>query len=442
MQAIVSIPKRQELLDRFARANRFATAWIFVQLVLISVLLMWIDWPAIAARPLIPAVVVLYMIGSTLMSLLMLWAQQKKEIGDLKETTRFGEFDKHLLRRLLQDTMSRLGLPNKHLPVYIVADKQINAAALNLGLLEFISSLNGIYLNRQSLHRLSREEVQDVMGHELGHYFKYYLISERFFIVTLTLGALVGLHISQWIGQNDLLNMIVLGACGWGFWKLAGMPHQRHAQMIEFLCDDFGAHVHGVVVSINACLKIGVEQELQLALAQQVIKSKYYGNLSSKDIVAAIENAIPYGHTTREELHQAVEKSIERQAAKRQSASLGGFFDYVWSSDTDSDAKSEYEDTIAKAALLESIPRLNWEALLPDPQRIYFDEYHLPRLIKLIEQHPHHVMFHSLDAIQAQGNTHPPIKHRILYLWYNRHEIEQKSNQRVPIWATPSFSNT
>ena len=81
---------------------------------------------------------------------------------------------------------------------------------MHLGFGGFFKSLNGVYLNRQVLHKLEPEEVQDVMGHELGHYYKHYLLGDRFRAITTALGALLGIYVSQVVGMGNFISMIAL----------------------------------------------------------------------------------------------------------------------------------------------------------------------------------------------------------------------------------------
>jgi hypothetical protein len=95
----------------------------------------------------------------------------------------------------------------------------------------------------------------------------------------------------------------------------------------------------------------------------------------------------------------------------------------MWQSDADSETTLEYENEIKKLRLLERIPRLPWESLLPNPAEIRFDDYSLSRLVALIEAHPHAELFHTAEALGQTDGVHPPLKMRILYLWHNRDEI-------------------
>ena len=105
------------------------------------------------------------------------------------------------------------------------------------------------------LHKLSAAEVQDIMGHELGHYYRHYLVADRFRWVTLTLGALIGILTVQLFNfTNAFWGLFVLASVASGFSWLAALPWHRHGQAIEYLCDDVGSQVHGIVPSINGLL--------------------------------------------------------------------------------------------------------------------------------------------------------------------------------------------
>lgn len=381
-----------------------------------------LDWSEVLQQPLTSTIAIAAVVGPFAMSILTFWAQNKKEIGEIKEQTRFGLFDKHQLRNLFQDTLRRLQLPDKRLPVYIVADKFTNAAMLHVGLGGFLKSLNGVYLNRQALHKFTPAEVQDVMGHELGHYYRYYLITDRFRIVTLALGACAGLYAVQLIGLNTYVSYIVLVAIAGALWKLNALLTARHIWAIEYLCDDLGAHVHGVAVSITGLMKLGAEWEVLTAVQQQAAFSAHRGQLSALEVAEAIAAAIPYGHATREELEAAVEKSLKQKANR--GATVGGFLQYIWRSDGEAEVDEEFELQMKKLNALRTIPRIPWETLLAHPSEIEFNQHRLAALIELIEQFPQAALFHTPEALGGNDPLHPPLKQRILYLWRNRAAIE------------------
>ena len=84
-----SFPRRTDLLDQMQRANRFAWALLFFELILIAVVAVIIDWGWVIREPLITAVAVAAMACPLLSSLAIHWATKKKRIEDLKETTPF-----------------------------------------------------------------------------------------------------------------------------------------------------------------------------------------------------------------------------------------------------------------------------------------------------------------------------------------------------------------
>lgn len=414
------IPLRSQLLEQIQQANRIAGPWVLVQLILLVGISMGIDWSQIVNEPLFSLIAVLVIVGPHVMGVLRQYALNKKEIGDLKEQAWFGDFDKYRLRTLVDDTLNRLAIPAPGPPVYITADKALNASALHLGLGGFFRSLNGVYLNRQLLHRLTPEEVQDIIGHELGHFYRFYLLNQRFRGVTLLVGALGGVLVTQWIGMSSVISMVALSACGSACWMVSGWLDGRNDMAIEYLCDDFGAQVHGVHVSINGLLKLGADSEMQIAIQQQELLSRRHGNLSARDVFEAIEAAIPYGHTSKETLERAVEESLKRRSLNRRNITLAGFLEYAWQGDDE----TEVEAAAKKLQRLQTLPRLDWEVLLDHPPQIALNERRIEQLVDLLESQPDIVLFRLPDETGASDGVHPPIRSRILYLWKNRHEIE------------------
>ena len=341
-----SPPRRDDLVQRLDAANRWTVPILIFQLVAIVTLGFGIDWNQALKEPLVTAVAIGAVVGPFAMGLLRFWVAKKKRIEDLQEQTRFGEFDKHRLRNLYQDTLQRLGLPDDRLPVFIVADKSLNAMMMHVGMGSFLRSMNGIYLHRQILHKLNADEVQDIIGHELGHYYKHYIIADRYRGLTLILGAMFGLYVAQLLGAAGGLTMFALLACSQGMWWLASMPHARHAMAIEYLCDDLGAQVHGVATSISGLMKLGAEAEVLTAVQQQAVFSANRGNLNAREIVEAIETAIPYGHASPDELQKALEKQLKRQS--KQGASVVGFLRHMWNSDVDAEITEQFEQETRK----------------------------------------------------------------------------------------------
>lgn len=415
-----SFPRRADLLNQMQRANRFAWALLFFELVLIAVVAVIIDWGWVMREPLITAVAIGAMVCPFVSSLAIHWATKKKRIEDLKESTRFGTHDKYSLQKLFRETLAKLRLPEENLPVYIMASTSMNAAAMHAGLGSLFKSINGIYLNRQALHKLEPAEVQDLMGHELGHHYKYYLVIDRFRIVTIALGALCGVLVVQRIGMDGWGGYMLLSFVTGVAWWLSSLPYQYNAQAIEYLCDDFGAQVGGVSVSIHGLLKVGLSLEVECAVMQQAILSKVAGNFNPSDLIDAINASIPYGHATREEIEERVNREL-RQRAASQSKSLMGLLRYMWNSDVDAEAAEELEAEARKLAKLQSLPRLDWELLLQNPTVVQFNEEGLRRLIELIENYPSKLLFR---VPEDPSDAHPPLRTRILYLWHNRKEIE------------------
>ncbi len=421
-----TIPARAQLIEQIQLANRIAGPWVLMQFILTVAIALGIDWPQIVEEPLFSIVAVLVIVGPHVMGILRQYGLNKREIGQLKDHTRLGEFDKFRLRSLMDDTLSRLRLPAPGPPVYITADKSLNASALHLGFGGFFRSLNGVYLNRQLLHRLTPAEVQDIIGHELGHFYRYYLLSQRFRGITLLLGAMSGVLVTQWIGMSSVVSLVALSVCGSACWMVSGWLDLRNALSIEYLCDDFGAQVHGINVSIHGLLKLGADSELQLAIRQQELLSRRHGNLNARDVIAAIEAAIPYGHTTPEMLESAVEESLKRRSQHRRNVSLTGFLEYAWQGDDE----TEIEEAAKQIRRLQTIPRLNWESLLDHSGQIDLNERRIEQLVNLIEENPDKVLFRLPDEAGDTDGVHPSLRLRILYLWKNRQEIETARSQR------------
>ncbi len=149
---------------------------------------------------------------------------------------------------------------------------------------------------------------------------------------------------------------------------------------IEYLCDDFGAQMHGIHVFINGLLKLGADSEIQAAIQQQELLSRKRGNLNARDVIEAIEAAIPYGHTSKETLERAVEESLKRRSQHWRKLSVKGFLEYAWQGDDD----TADEEAAKKLRMLQTIPRLDWETQLDRSPQTELNERRIEQLVNLI----------------------------------------------------------
>lgn len=420
----MTVPDRGELLGSLRAANQNTWIWVATRLVAIVGLVALIDWQAVVLAPIVSVTACLVILGPFLMELGKIWGQRKKRIEDIKESTRFGELDKHKLKILYQETLKRLKLPVPGPPVFVTSDKTLNAGALRLSTL-FIG-LNGIYLNRQVLHKLRGTEVQTIMGHELGHYFRFNLAGDRFQILTVITGALVGLFAVQSIQLNGFLGFLVLSAVSYGFWAFSNRHRFQFGKTIEFLCDDLGAQVNGVEESISALLKVGLDAEVRSLVYLEVLALHMSNDmLSPQDISAAIERAIPYGYAGEDELYNSIGREIQNKQRSNQQASVKGFLKYVWESD-DLDDEEDLKDRLEmQARIINQMERHEWEEILDDPSEIRLSTRQAEQLVQMILSEPQKHLFRVPEMLGEGDGVHPPLEQRIVYLWQNRSHGEE-----------------
>ncbi len=421
-----TVPLRSNLMDQMERAKRFAWIVLLVELVLIGVVSAVVDWNWVVQEPVMSAFAIAIMASPIAKSIAIGYATKKKLVRDLKESTRFGQFDKVWLQALFRDTLATLRLPDENLSLYILASPSMNAYARHEGLGMFFKSLNGVYLNRQTLHKLEPAEVQDLMGHELGHYYRYYLVIDRFRIITIALGSVLGVLAIQRFALDGLPAYLLLLGATTAAWTLSTLPYNRNATAIEYLCDDFGAQVGGIFPSIQGLLKMGLAAELECLVIQSVVLSNVASDLNPTELIDAIAASIPYGYVTRDEIEQKVKREVSTRAAS-QTKSIRGLLRYMWYGDEDAANVEELAEEARKIKKLQSMPRLNWEQVLQNPNQVQFTENSMRQLIELIESHPSELLFRIPDS---SDDVHPPLRNRILYIWRNRNEIESMLNVR------------
>ncbi|MCM2371441.1 M48 family metallopeptidase [Aporhodopirellula aestuarii] len=410
------IPDRADLLEQLRLANRFVAFWVVFRLIAIGSLAAIIRWDGVLQEPIVSVTACLVIIGPFAMELMMIWGQKKKRLEEIKETTRFGDLDKYKLQTLFRETLQKLRLPDQRISVFVTNDKSLNAGALRQGRL--FASLDGIYLNRQVLHKLEGDEIQAIMGHELGHYYRFYLAGDRFRLLTLALGILIAIFVVQAAMLDDIIGFFVLSITSFFFWRISSMGMLKHGKAIEHLCDDLGAQVNGIEPSISGLMKIGLDAEQrQLIELELLARTAKHEILSQKDVLAAVEKATPFGHVADNDLYESVEQELRAKAKSKQQASLSGFLQYLWEAD-DSDDEDYHDELQQRARAVNQMQRLDWESLLDNPREVRFTQSQVEKLVEMIEANPTHTLFRLLHV---NDGVHPPLANRILYLWKNRH---------------------
>ena len=415
------VPDREELLLKIEQANLWTMPIVGLQAAVIAGVAIAIDWTKLGQSPFTCAAAIATAVGPFVLQILQVLAQNKKEISKLRKTTWFGDFDKELLRELFDDALEKLGLPKDGLPVYVTADRSMNAFAAHAGLGVFSLRFNGIYLNRQLLHRFTAAEVQDTMGHELGHYYAHFLTRTRYQILSCILAALLAIMVVQWLGVDSILGYLALISCSGAAFFFTGRIRSDQMQAIEFLCDDFGAHLNGAAVGINALMKLGASAEAETTVFYETILANQFSDLGPTEILKTLKQTIPYGHISEEELSRNVADQLRKKKAQS-SVSLIGFLKYAWQTGDEEDVEDLLLQQAKAWRRVQTTPRLPWESLLEDPTNINFHGESLRKLIDMMEANPAVPLFHEIAA-EDTSRTHPPTKMRILYLWYNREKI-------------------
>ena len=103
MASAIPAPRRSDLIDQMSRANRFAWLVLFVEIALIGIVAIIIDWQWVLREPIITTVAIGAMVFPFAASIAIQFATKKKRIEDLKESTRFGQYDKYFDKRANTD---------------------------------------------------------------------------------------------------------------------------------------------------------------------------------------------------------------------------------------------------------------------------------------------------------------------------------------------------
>ncbi len=428
-----SVPDRETLHRTFNNAQQRAVYGEFLLWGLLLVCFFCIDWVA-AYRDALHSIVALALVPFQMVpGLIMTFTKKKKRIEDLSEATRFGVFDKNLLRRTTQEVLDKLGIQKEHVNVFITADKELNAFAVTLGLSRFFPQFRGIYLNRQTLHLLSPEELRSWIGHELGHLFPYALRSDQSIGLRLIAGSLLALLVLQWVGVRDGLGFMAVFAVCWGFFKLTSLTRVRLSQVVEYLCDEYGCIAAGANAAVTDLVRASRESLAHFNLLIYVKTLAAEGKTASEqDALRVYQEALGYGTTDIERTRKGIHEAIRQRRQQNGGLSLNGLIDFMWRDPSSDSPAAEARDELKQIhRVLQKLPTIDWFSESDwDGQTIMRDDQ-LDDLVEELITKPDHLLVPLMEEVQVgDALTHPSFRNRIIYLWVNHEAIVNGSSSR------------
>lgn len=423
-----SAPSREELLTQLAAANargRTAVGVCCVVLIASSALVNW-EWLVAAPWPSLTYVAVLG--GGYAALAIMLAGKKRKQVRDLKPETRFGEYDREALLALVADAEDRLDIPRDKYRVYVTRDKTLNAGALSLGLDTLLGGVDGVYLHRQLLHVLRPQELAFVIGHELGHCHRHYLVWLRWGLVQMATVAMVGLALLPYALTFGWLGVFGLGMLSTAVVSALQAQSASISHTIEHLCDDHGAQAASVPAAVNALLKLGAESEGWERVTRFCLEmGKQRKDLDPADVMQQYEESIPFGSLDREEADRVLAASVREVQRKNSTVSLRGLYEYLSEPDsTDDDHEEELAQQRAIWKRLDAANVIDWSRPLRETDATELTPRQIDQVVAALEANPKAILNRTSDEI-APSDSHPTPRDRLLFLWKNRTAIEKAS---------------
>lgn len=413
----LQVPRREHLIAGLAATNRRLAPLFVVWPVGILVLLATTRWTELAARPIEAVVAAGVALASFAAFAAGVLLAKHRWVDEIPPDRQLGLYRRADLVALVDDVHRRMGL-SVRTPVAIAAEKSLNASAMRFGLAWLLPRLNAVYLHRPMLHVLSPGELASVVGHELGHYHRHEVHFAR--ATALHLVALTALNL--WVlshlpsaGGAVLFGLIVVDGL-YNAWL--GMLNDRHMANVEFLCDDTGAQVAGVLPAMSAELKLALDMEATLAMQRQLAQQGK--DLPLTAVLEAWERAQPYGQVDEAELKRRLAGALQEERAKRQGLSLAGYLEFI--SGRDAEAEANVRKALAEAP--EVGPLLTWDRE-GFRARGSLTETDARALVDAIERGGDALLVAvpwESDTV-VPGGSHPTATRRLLYLWHNREGI-------------------
>jgi Zn-dependent protease with chaperone function len=93
------------------------------------------------------------------------------KLSRVKET-QIGKYSTEEIRQLIEKAISK-SLAKEKPEVYILGLNYVNAFAINISLFNFIKFLNAVYISKKCFSSLTKDEIEALVLHEMGHFNKY-----------------------------------------------------------------------------------------------------------------------------------------------------------------------------------------------------------------------------------------------------------------------------
>lgn len=400
------IPNKKDLLSRYQASQKSGKALVLFETLVALLLLTNLDRAVLLAR--LDEVLILLSVAvlPTILSLAYYFAKKKKKVKDIKPTTRYGHLSKTEILEVCEIACNRMNINPKEVNFYITSDKQVNASALTLGLGFLLKSLNIVMLNRSTLHALKKEELLSVVAHELAHIYRYPVFFQQALLLRLFNTSVIGLFIYT-IFPQMILVVIAMGA----YQALLSRFFGGDSITIEFLCDDAGAEVAGVLPALRAEFLIAKHSEVLGDAFYFLLKAKRDGqNLSGKDLNALLESSLTYDCVSSEELNAQVQLNLKQHQEKQASSFFQHFKGQVFSDSLD--AEDDLEDEYLKLAKIRKISVLELPSHEGELDISWFKEF-----VSRVKASPDVPAFRSSNDMSDDDSTHPGPRRRMLYLW-------------------------
>lgn len=410
----LATPDRGELLRAHSRRERLALVVLSLEVAIVCGCAALVIGGGGPRAPVEAALLGAVAAAGMLDWLPAVWGANRKRLEHVRPEARFGAHSRASLVASVERVAARLGIRDP-CPVYLVRDKEINAAAMPLSLLPGVGSFAAIHLNRAVLHLLDEAELESVIGHEFGHVYRYADLTGRCLLVHAAFAAALTTVLGEFLAGSELRYGAPLMALIPARW-LAFSSTASRSREVEFLCDDCGAIAAGTRPAMRAQVKLALEAEVRGELMDRVLEALLEGHDVPVDkLLAAYDAALPFGAVAPDEARIAIQGGIDRLRRGHGELSLAGFWQFMFArADVDEDA---VRDQLARGQAVRDV-----ELVSVRPRDVLLGHASLERCVAAIETESHRVLVHVADEIDDRMLSHPNCSRRLLFLWRSRGE--------------------
>lgn len=334
---------------------------------------------------------------------------------------KIGHFSKEELKNMIGSIFQEF--KNTELPtIYIIKDKLSSPCTIDTYIFNFAKNVNAIYLPEYVFFILNAEELKSVILHEIAHFKKYMLPSERFIFPLMFFIFIAPIYLYYFLNLYFFIPVYIITIFIL-FINQNKIFYEKHTTH-EYLSDFFSAQRVGVLNYINGLIAGIRYNEAMEYISKRILRNiKKDKKLSVKmhsRLLEEIVPSIPIKTYSKRKISKILEEYMTSNKIKE-------FYENL----DDKQIKKENEiidSMLTFNFMCDDIESADWKEFDKYKVNKRIEEEEYDDFINYILNNKDKVLFRESNEDEFSAimdGYHPLLRNRILFLHQNKHYIEQ-----------------